>query len=136
MSDWISTRNRKKQQRKMNKIVREMNKHIEQDDLWKGRFCCRQILSPVWYTWDDNSGSVLFVQLLFIDKKTGKTFHYADDVASWYHFNHWRLWEKMNWFITEYCQVWREDPRPDKKTAIDYTKVDIDIDIEKLKENR
>ena len=33
--DWICTLNKKKQQRHINKLVRKMNKNIEQDELWK-----------------------------------------------------------------------------------------------------
>lgn len=134
-SEWFAPINRKKQQRKINRLIRKMNKNIENDPLWKGRFCARQILTPEWTVYEDKSGAELFVQFLFIDKKTEKVFHCADSVSSWCHWGGSKLWEKMNWFITEYCRIWYdEDPRPTIYNAVDYTQVKIDI--EKLKEKR
>lgn len=118
--DWVYSNNRKKQQRKMNKMIRHMNKHIEKDDLWKGRFYAKQVLNSYFTPYEDKSGAELFVQIEFRDKQTGKTMLQADTVAAWCHWNGCRLFEKMNYFITEWCQVWKEDPRPHRDTSIDY----------------
>ena len=119
---WTCSHSRKKQQRKMNQLVRTMNKNIENDELWKGRFYCHQVHYAPFYTYEDKSGSVLFVTLEFVDRKTGKTMLSADDVSSWRHINEYHLWEKMNYFITTWCKVWEENPRPNKENAIDYRK--------------
>ena len=124
--DWICTVNRKKQQRHMNKLVRKMNKIIEQDSLWKGRFCARQVESPQWTVYEDKSGAELFVHLLFIDKKTKQVMLKADTVASWSHWNGCKLWETMNYFITEWCETWRGTERLSYENAIDFTNTEVE----------
>ena len=116
----------------MNKLIRHMNKNIEQDSLWKGRFCARQVGSPQWTVYDDKSGAELFVHILFIDKKTKTVMLKADTVASWSHLNAWRLWDNMNYFITEWCDTWRGEERPSEDNAIDFTntKVECKRDME------
>lgn len=126
MMDWICNFNKKKQQRHMNKLIRHMNKNIEQDSLWKGRFCARQVGSPQWTVYDDKSGAELFVHILFIDKKTKKVMLKADTVASWSHLNAYHLWENMNYFITEWCDTWRSEERPSEKNAIDFTNTEVE----------
>ena len=124
--DWICNFNKKKQQRHMNKLVRRMNKNIEQDSLWKGRFCARQVGSPQWHIYEDKSGAELFVHILFIDKQTGKVMLKADTVAAWSHISGWRLWCDMNYFITEWCETWRNKDRPSVKNAIDFTNIEVE----------
>lgn len=113
---WLTSQNRKVHQRAMNRLVRKMNKHIENDDLWLGRFYAKQIASS-WHPYEDGSGADLFVRLRFIDKKTKCTYD-----TGWKSVHYWsfgaRLYWTMNWFIVEYCDVWRnEDPINDR---IDY----------------
>lgn len=109
MRKWITSKNRKRHQRAMNAAIREMNRIIWDDDLWKGRFYARQA-GAQWYTYEDGSGAELWVVLQFIDRVTGKTQEMAETV------NHWlfgsRLFWSMNCFITEYSDVWDETPRP------------------------
>ena len=110
MCYWITSMNKKKHQRAMNRLVRSFNKALEQDDLWCGRFVIRQVYSPQWYRYEDGSGAEYVVHLKFIDRCTGRYYIAADNV------NHWRglyavgysVWEKMNWFIVEHCNVWDE----------------------------
>ena len=115
---WLTSMNRKVHQRAMNKLVRHMNKQIENDELWLGRFYAKQIASS-WHPYEDGSGAALNVRLRFIDRKTGTTYDtHLEDVNGW-RFGAKIFW-KMNWFIVDYCDVWRnEDPYKDK---IDYRK--------------
>ena len=111
MNYWLTSMNKKRHQRAINKLVRTMNRNLEQDDLWCGRFMIRQDESPQWCLYGDGSGAELFVRLRFIDRATGRYY------AKWETVNHWRglringyeIWSMMNWLITEYWDVWQED---------------------------
>ena len=108
---WLTSMNRKVHQRAMNKVVRAMNRNLEQDDLWNGRFIVRQDESPQWRRYEDGSGAELWVRLRFIDRATGRYY------VKWESVNHWRglrangyeVWYMMNWLITEHWDVWEED---------------------------
>ena len=81
----------------MNRAVRNMNKIIEKDNLWRGRFYIRQIQSE-FKIYEDGSGAELYVRLRFFDRVTGITYD-----SPWGTANHWRtgsllFWE-MNGFI-------------------------------------
>ena len=110
MNYWLTSMNKKRHQRAMNKLMRETNKNIENDDLWLGRFVVHQVNSPQWCRYEDGSGADLFVHLKFIDRCTGRHYICAETVNHWRGFqgNGWRMWKIMNWFIVEYCSVWDE----------------------------
>ena len=107
---WLTSKNKKRHQREINRLVREANKSIEKDDLWYGRFCIKQVESPQWHVYEDKSGAEYFVHLKFIDKCTGRYWIQAETVNHWRGSfgNGWRIWDKMNWFIVEHCSVWDE----------------------------
>lgn len=108
---------RKKHQRKVTRAIRTMNKDIEQDKLWKGRFFART-LKTSFRIYPDKSGAVIYVFLQFCDKKTGIT------RAEWFDewdIMRWKMFWSMNDFIVNYCDAWRNDnPRYDET---DYTKI-------------
>ena len=60
--------------------------------------------------YEDKSGAEYFVHLKFIDKCTGRYWIQAETVNHWRGSfgNGWRIWDKMNWFIVEHCNVWDE----------------------------
>ena len=126
MKNWLNSNNRQKHQRRINHFMRLMNKNIENDNLWRGRFVVRQSCAQ-WLPYEDNSGWELYVGLKFIDKKTGYTYQYPmRSVNSICWGNAYRIWEKMNDFIIEKCQVWEKEGRDalySDKT--DWTKVKI-----------
>ena len=111
MTYWLTSQNKKRHQRAINKLVRAMNHNLEQDDLWCGRFVIRQDKSPQWRLYEDGSGAELFVRLRFIDRATGRYY------VKWESVNHWRglhatgfeIWKMMNWLITEHWDVWKEN---------------------------
>lgn len=105
---------RKKQQRKVNKIIKRINKRMKEDTLWRGRFQVKQINAQ--YV----RGQGLFhpcIQL--IDKKTSRTvFHwmtylFSDSFET-------AIFIKLNTFIVDYCEVWSEKPGPLEQTEIYY----------------
>lgn len=118
---WSWTHNRRKHQRKINKAMRLMNKNIENDSLWRGRFCIRSG-QTIFQRYEDNSGSELLCELLFIDKKTHKIVREYDTVNNWCNLNGHQIARRMNQFIIEDCDVWSEDPGP-KYDTIDYRNI-------------
>lgn len=94
---------------KVNKIIRDINKELEEDELWKGRFVLRQIEKQV-FRYSDLSGWYLTYKYRIYDKKTGYI------AEKW--FDHYdicygaRLWYFVNDFITKKSEVWNEDPKP------------------------
>ena len=107
---WLTSMNKKRHQREINRLVRETNRSIEKDDLWYGRFCIKQVESPQWYVYEDKSGAEYFVHLKFIDKCTGRYWVQAETVNHWRGSfgNGWRIWDRMNWFIVNHLDVWNE----------------------------
>lgn len=111
-------KDRKKQQRKVNKIIKEANQRMKEDSLWRGRFQIKQLRSDYRpFSSDYCDYGDFYVELEFIDKKTGKI------KRSWYHplslfKNH--IYAQLNDFIVVYCDVWREKPSPKEQTEVYY----------------
>lgn len=111
---------RKKRQRKVNKIIKEANQRMKEDSLWRGRFQIKQLRSdyrPFPKDYYENDYGDFYVELEFVDKKTGKT------KRNWYHplslfENH--IYAHLNDFIVVYCDVWREKPSPKEQTEVYY----------------
>lgn len=111
-------KDRKKQQRKANKIIKEANQRMKDDSLWRGRFQIKQLRSDYRpFPRDYCDYGNLYVELEFIDKKTGKT------KRSWYHsplfFKNY-IYTLLNNFIVIYCDVWSEKPSPYEQTEVYY----------------
>ena len=125
MSYWTYSANRKKHQRRLNHYMRALNKNIETDTLWRGRFVVRQDCAQ-WLSYEDHSGYELYAVLKFVDKKTKQVYYFRDSANSWCFFGGHKLWECMNWFIAEHCDVWANEGRENLySNTIDWTKVEI-----------
>lgn len=122
---------RKAYQRKLNKRIRALNKNIENDDLWRGRFVFLQMRTD-WYEFEDKSGGELRVIIRAYDRRTGYYKDYIMDYAPWLHSFDWHLSvDVANAFITNDALVWQADPRPSLENVIDYRQ--IPLDREKVK---
>ena len=110
MRYWITSQNRKRHQREINRLMRSLNKAIEEDCLWNGRFIVCQY-DAQWLRYPDSSERKLYVKLKFIDRATGRYYIGGHTVNEWRGFQGYgfRLWEIMNWLITEHWNVWKED---------------------------
>ncbi len=97
----------------MTRLIRETNRNIEKDNLWKGRFYVRQVGNAEFIRYDDKSGAELYVKLECVDRKTGKTYIKGESVNHWRIFNGSNLFGFMNWFIVDFVKVWDENPRPE-----------------------
>jgi hypothetical protein len=120
MQNWKTTTNKKKIQRHINKVIRDMNKSLERDNLWLGRFYCRQ--KKIFYEMSED-GTYMYARICveMTDRKTNRSTVYwlrKEDFMC----GAWRFWEQVNSFITEYCAVWLENPRPSINNAWDYRK--------------
>lgn len=120
MKHWKTTVKRKKIQRHINSVIKQINRNIERDELWLGRFYCQQQLIR-FYNSEDGGYTYATVAVEFIDRKTGKIF------THWFHKEDfmgtaWRIWEAMNDFIVTYCRVWAEVPPPSIQNVWDYRK--------------
>ena len=123
----------KKAQRELNKHIRRVNKAIENDNLWLGRFYITQASSS-WYAYEDGSGGELFAVLVCVDKKDGTLYPWHEGFLTGYQFTPGRLFMFMNTFITEITDVYKDGNSPYKKPVIDYrNKPRIDFTYEQLR---
>lgn len=109
---WLTSKNAKVHQRRINRYMRDLNNNIKNDNLWQGRFYVHQI-GRQRYNYEDGSGMELWVTLEFVDRKTGRTKQILDTDNSWTFSGD--LWIEMNNFIVSDVNVWSEDPRPGTK---------------------
>lgn len=118
---WLTSQNRKRHQRTINKVVRWMNKDIRNDPMWKGRFYIRQIDAQWVNDPDEPRYYKLVVRLRAYDRKTGITrdmpWYTANDLA---YFWGYYIWREMNDFIIHDCKVWEEEPRITYENTPDY----------------
>lgn len=125
--NWTYSCNRKVHQRKINKMIKNINKNIENDELWKGRFYCHQIHSPHFTLYEDKSGGILFVNIEFCDKKTQKRWLQGfdtNDICGW---GGCKLWSAMNDFIVKHIKVWDENPPPKLDNVQDWRHIEVEM---------
>lgn len=103
------TLNRKKRQRRFVHYLRQINKNVMDDDLWRGRFEMRQV-GAEWVTHSfrgitsdgrefyDPYG-ILIAKVKINDKLTGKTEEYVVNTNITDRLEGYDLWEFMNNFI-------------------------------------
>lgn len=114
----MAYKQRKNAQKKFNAFVRQVNKEIEKDELWLGRFYIHQ-LESYWQAFEDGSGGILVIKIQYIDKKTGKSkIDWVSMCSGWH--TQLVLFEQMNSFIVDYCKVWDENPSPSIHNTEDF----------------
>ena len=105
---WRYSFNPKVHQRAVNKVVRELNQNIENDSLWQGRFFMRQYSRYI-ISFEDGSGMLLGLEMRLYDKKTKQYMRWfcdSHDVTIW---SGSKAWRRMNDFIVEDLDVWRNE---------------------------
>lgn len=112
----MTSHNRKNHQRWFNRYCRYVNRSIENDELWLGRFYITQNRTFM-YWFEDKSGGLMHAEIVMHDRKTGIT------KTKWYDGldMEWRFWHDFNNFIIIDCKVWEEVPDP-RDNRIDYRK--------------
>lgn len=112
----MKSHKRKNHQHWFNQYCRYVNKTIEEDELWLGRFCVKQKRTQMeWF--EDGSGGLMRAELIMFDKKTKIT------RVGWYDGldMDWKFWHDFNDFIIDDCKVWEEVPDV-RINRIDYRK--------------
>jgi hypothetical protein len=124
---------RRNYQRKLNRKIKELNRAIEEDELWKGRFVARQIKAQ-WEKFSDGSGGVLHVIIRMYDKKTGYYKDYLLDYAPYFRTINWNIsMEIANKFIVDDLKIWEyEEPY---EIIEDYTNIAVKDNVFKKKFN-
>ena len=117
----MKTLDRKKAQRRVNHVIREINDGILKDNLWNGRFYIRQLASWI-RPWQDNSGLTGIIHCEFIDLKSGFTKEYWFDLIDFEKPFVSHIWWTMNSFITEEAPVWGQEISPYDEPRIQYRK--------------
>ena len=115
----MKTLDRKKAQRRVNHVIREINDGILKDSLWNGRFYIRQLASWI-RPWPDNSGLTGIIHCEFIDLKSGFTKEYWFDLIDFEKPFVSHIWWTMNSFITEEAPVWGQEISPYDEPRIQY----------------
>ena len=115
---------RKKYQNYFNKKIKQMNKGVYDDNLWKGRFVFRQIAAD-WERFDDNSGGLLWVILRAYDKETDQYRDFGIETAPWRVSLDWHLaMDVANKFIVDDIDAWHEEINPYKNEK-DWRKIKV-----------
>lgn len=107
---WMTSQYRKRYQRAVNKVFRNINNAIKKDELWRGRFMICQ--HSTWFTPGDCECPDFMVEYYYKDLKTGykSPMHWASaNNICW--FNGSKLFWEMNDFIVEKCRVWEKEGR-------------------------
>lgn len=123
---------RKRYQHKINRLVKDLNKSIEEDSLWNGRFVFH-IINTDFERFSDGSGGMLYVVIRGYDKKTNFYKDYSMDYAPYLKLSKSTLWGMANKFITEDSDTWTKGNNPYKEEKINYTKIKMNEDIWNLK---
>lgn len=97
--------------------IEEINKNVYDDELWKGRFIM-EIADLKLRRYEDWSGYAAILKVKLLDKQTGLSKYEYVRYSDVFLKSH--IWEKMNNFIVMDVNVWKENPKPDRKTSIDY----------------
>ena len=119
---------RKKYQNYFNKKIKQMNKSIYDDNLWRGRFVFHQIAAD-WERFTDNSGGLLWVILRAYDKETDQYRDFGIETAPWRWSLDWHLYMNIaNKFIVEDIDVWHEEISPYKNEK-DWRKVKVNDEV-------
>ena len=123
---------RKKYQHKLNKLIRELNKEIENDSLWNGRFVFH-IINSNFERFEDGSGGLLYAIIRGYDKKTKYYKDYSLDYVPHLFFTGFNVWKIGNRFITNDTDTWKNGNNPYNDKKIDYTKIKVNDNLWNLK---
>lgn len=116
--------------------MRQLNKNIEEDNLWKDRFVFRQI-DAQFQRFEDGSGGILYTFVRAYDKRTGYYKDYCIEYAPYLHFVGSYLWEMANKFIVEDACVWQQEDRGNLRpeTSLDFRSLKVPEEVWKREHN-
>ncbi|HAH17790.1 MAG TPA: hypothetical protein DCL29_02070 [Eubacterium sp.] len=92
---------RKKYQKRVNKLIKEVNKSIKEDPLWNGRFVFH-IMDSYFERFEDGSGGLLYVVVRGYDKKDEYHKDYTLEYIPYLRLGaKYDIWQIANNFITK-----------------------------------
>ena len=100
---WLISKDKEEHQKVIDDLIEKINKDIEKDNVWKGRFYVEQINS----NWSKNDAN-LWVSLKFNDRNSLTTHIATGTVNEWKCFNGFKLKKEMNNFIVNKVKTKRE----------------------------
>lgn len=113
----MKTMNRKKAQRKVNRVLRELNTNILRDPLWNGRFYVGQVSSTI-HPYPDGSGLTGFVRCRFYDLKDGLTKDYWFELIDFTNDFVGHIYWTMNEFIVNESTAWTKGNPYDERLTV------------------
>ncbi len=102
-----SSRSKRNLKRKIVGVIKDLNDNVLHDTLWRGRFyvTCGAIQ---YANYIDGSGTYGWVYLTFCDLATGQISQAIFDDLDFIMFNGYKVWERLNSFIVDDCNVWHD----------------------------
>ena len=102
-----SSKSKRNLKRKIVKVIKDLNDNILYDEQWRGRFyvTCGAIQ---YANYVDGSGTYGWAYLTFCDLATGQVSQAIFDDLDFTMFNGYKVWERLNSFIVDDCDVWRD----------------------------
>ena len=101
-----SSKSKQNLKRKIVKVIKDLNDNVLHDNLWCGRFYVT--CDSIQYTnYSDGSGTYGWVYLTFCDLATGQVSQVMFNDFDFTMFNGYKVWERLNSFIVDDCDVWR-----------------------------
>lgn len=113
----MKTMNRKKAQRKVNRVLRELNTNILRDPLWNGRFYVGQVSSDI-HPYPDGSGMTGIVRCRFYDLKDGLTKDYWFELLDFTNNFVGHIYWTMNEFIVNESTAWTTGNPYDERLTV------------------
>ena len=124
---------KKNYQRKLNHLIKTVNKELETDDLFNGRFVFH-IMATELEKFEDKSGGILHTIIRGYDKKTGYYKDFRYEFAPYFKWLNNLIWQKVNDFIIDDVRLWKQNDDPYKDNTLYYNQK-VPIKIWNLKDN-
>lgn len=118
---------RKKYQSGLRHLIKDLNKNIENDTLWNGRYVFHIVLTH-FERFEDGSGGLLYAVVRGYDKADGYFSDYMVEYAPYLYGCNFDIWKMANHFIVNGSNTYKDGRNPFEQKK-DYTKVKVDDEV-------